>query len=131
LNCPRILAVDGNLPFLQMMKEVLETKGFEVTPASNLADALRSLIIHPFDALITELQLPLAEDGLTIVNAMRHCQPRALRIAISASPVLEGATVFLPQKADKILVKPFDFEHLAGLIRQRSAELASDLRNPT
>jgi DNA-binding response OmpR family regulator len=121
LDCPKVLAVDGNLPFLHMMKEVLETKGFEVIPAANLADALRSMVAQPFDALITELQMPQTEDGFTIVNAMRHCQPKVLRIVISASLFLEGPMVSVPQKADKILLKPFDFDQVAELIRKRSA----------
>jgi DNA-binding NtrC family response regulator len=119
---PKILAVDNDGQFLEMMKHVLESKGFEVVTAANLDEALKRKVTQSFDALVTELQIPRSEDGLAIVTAMRRSQPKAVIIVISASPDLNGVTATIPHKADEFLVKPFDFEHVAELIRKSSAK---------
>ena len=116
---PKILAVDNDEQFLEMMREVLEKKGLEVIPAASLVAALKRMLMQPFDALITELEMPLSEDGFALVTAMRHCQPRAMRIVVSASPELEGEIAIIHRRVDEILVKPFDFEHVAKLILKR------------
>lgn len=113
---PKILAVDNDEHFLEMMREVLEKKGFEVIPAATLVAALKCMVMEPFDALITELQMPWSEDGFALVTAMRHCQPKAMRIVVSASPELEGAMATIHKRVDEFLVKPFDFGHVAELI---------------
>lgn len=118
----KVLAVDEDKYFLEMMQEVLENKGFEVITAANLPAALKPIAVQPFDALVTELQIPRSEDGLAIVTAMRECQPKALRIVICASPESGGAIDTIRQIVDEVLVKPFDFEHLAELIRRSKAE---------
>ena len=116
---PKILAIDNDEQFLEMMREVLENKGFEVTPAANLVAALKRMVMQPFDALITELEMPLSEDGFALVTAMRHCQPKAMRIVVSASSELEGAIAIIHKRVDEILVKPFDFEYVVKLILKR------------
>ena len=118
---PKILAVDNDEHFLEMMREVLENKGFEVIPAASLVAALKRMVMEPLDALITELEMPWPEDGFALVTAMRHCQPKAMRIVVSASPELEGAMAAIHNRVDEILVKPFDFEHVAELILKRIA----------
>jgi len=119
----KILAVDDDRQFLEMMKEVLENKGFEVIAAANLTEALKRMAMQPFDALVTELQIPRSEDGLAIVTAMRRSQPKAVIIVISASPELNGAAVAIHQKVDEFLVKPFDFERIAELVRKSSTKI--------
>jgi DNA-binding NtrC family response regulator len=122
LTPPKVLAVDIDEHFLEMMREVLENKGFEVITAAKLPAALEPIVVQSFDALVTELQIPRSEDGLALVTAMRQRQPNALRIVICASPESGGAIDTIRQIVDEMLVKPFDFEHLAELIRRSKAE---------
>jgi CheY-like chemotaxis protein len=72
----RVLLVDDEL-VVQMMKESLQSSGFEVIAAGSVAEALKNIVTGTFQVLITDLHLPHAGDGFTVVSAMRHCQPTA------------------------------------------------------
>jgi YesN/AraC family two-component response regulator len=39
-----------------------------------------------FDVLLTDLHMPGAGDGLTVVSAMRHSNPKAVTMVLSAFP---------------------------------------------
>jgi CheY-like chemotaxis protein len=63
--------------------------------------------------------MPGAGDGLTVVSAMRHANPQAVTLLLSASPQMIAAAQAILQQADEILVKPVDAVSLVETIRQR------------
>jgi CheY-like chemotaxis protein len=46
-----------------------------VVAATNVTEALKCITIETFDALITDLHMPNAGDGFSVVTAMRHSHP--------------------------------------------------------
>jgi CheY-like chemotaxis protein len=79
----RVLLVDDNDPLREMLNAVLEHHGFEVEEASNVNDALKLIAAQTFDVLLSDLQMPNAGDGLTVVSAMRHSNPKAATFILS------------------------------------------------
>jgi len=79
----RVLLVDDDDAVRAMMSEGLQRKGFEVTTAASVAEALRRIATESFDVLITDLHMPDPGDGFTVVSAMRHSQPNALTMLVS------------------------------------------------
>ena len=69
--------------------------------------------------LITDLHMPNAGDGFTVITAMRHSQPEALTLLVSGYPDVQSAMTTIQLEADKIIVKPFAVSELAGLIREK------------
>jgi len=67
---PRVLIVDDDDSVRLMLQEVFQRDGFEVVGASNVRDALRHIAAETFDVLLSDLHLPLAGDGFTLVSAM-------------------------------------------------------------
>jgi CheY-like chemotaxis protein len=98
----------------------LEQSGFVVTCAAGVPEALK-LISGPesYDVLLSDLHMPGAGDGLTVVSAMRHANPKALTLLLSAFPEMTAAVAAILQQADEILVKPINLSSLIAIIKER------------
>lgn len=115
----RVLLVDDDDAVRAMMTATLERKGFDVVPASNVTDALKLIMVERFDVLITDLHMPNAGDGFTVVTAMRHSQPDALTLLVSGYPDVQSAMAAILLEADEIIVKPFEAGKLADLLHDK------------
>jgi DNA-binding response OmpR family regulator len=117
----RVLLVDDDEIARMAVAGVLEQSGFEVTCATNVVEALKRISSEPYDALVSDLHMPGAGDGLTVVSAMRHANPTAVTLLLSAFPEMEAAVKAILLQADEILVKPMGLAVLADVIKQRIA----------
>jgi DNA-binding response OmpR family regulator len=115
----RVLLVDDNEAVLGVMKELLESKGFEVVAVGGVTEALKCIATETFQVLITDLHMPNAGDGFTVISAMRHSQPAALTMLLSAFPDVKSAMEAIILEADTIVVKPVEVKYLAELVRER------------
>jgi CheY-like chemotaxis protein len=68
----QLLLVDDEPIIVQSFSSITAMNGFEVMTATNVAEALRHISSQSFDALVSDLHMPGAGDGLTVVSAMRH-----------------------------------------------------------
>jgi DNA-binding response OmpR family regulator len=118
----KILLVDDEMSLLQSLSAILSMHEFDVTTANTVADALRHISSQPFDALLSDLHMPGAGDGLTVVSAMRHANPKAVTMLLSAFPEMTAAAHAILLQADEILVKPMDIPALIAAIKQRVAQ---------
>jgi CheY-like chemotaxis protein len=116
---PRILLVDDDDTVLSTLALVLEQSGFEVSSAANVNQALALIGSQTFDALVSDLHMPRPGDGLTVVSAMRHANPKAVTLICSAFPEMQQATTAILQQADDILVKPLHPDNLVKIILER------------
>ena len=116
---PRILLVDDDEVVLDTLTQVLQVSGFAVSSAPNVNQALALISSQTFDALISDLHMPQPGDGLTVVSAMRHANPKAITLICSAFPEMQQATTAILHQADEILVKPLRPDHLVQVIQER------------
>jgi CheY-like chemotaxis protein len=117
MGFPKLLLVDDNEAVRKTLALILENNDFEVTVASNAAEALKK--IH--EGSFGDLHMPNAGDGLTVVSAMRHANPRAITLLLSAFPEMSAATQAILLQTDEILVKPMSAQDLIDTIRHRIA----------
>jgi CheY-like chemotaxis protein len=122
MTTPRVLVVEDDDAVRMMLHEGLHRDGFEVVVASNVRDALRLIATETFDVLLSDLHMPLAGDGFTLVSAMRHTNPAALTIVLSGYPALDEAMSAILAQADEIFAKPIRIGALKELIRARLAD---------
>src|SRR5271157_4703404 len=87
----RVLLVDDDDAVRAVMTETLGRKGFDVVAAASVTEALRLITIESFYVLITDLHMPHAGDGFTVVTAMRHSHPNALTLIVSGYPDVQSA----------------------------------------
>jgi CheY-like chemotaxis protein len=118
-DSPRILLVDDDDSILSVLQGVFEREGFAVTTASNVNEALAIVGSQTFDVLLSDLQMPRPGDGLTVVSAMRHANPKAVTLIFSGYPEMNKATAAILLQADDVLVKPMKAELLVATIRNR------------
>jgi CheY-like chemotaxis protein len=115
----RILVVDDNDDIRSIFKEGLENRGYEVVAATTVNEALYLISTQKFDALLSDLHMPDAGDGLTVVSAMRHAHPEAVTVVQSGYPALEEAMTAILLQADEILMKPVSLAQIADIIGKR------------
>lgn len=116
---PRLLLVDDNDSVRKTLRVVLEYNQFEVTAAASVTEALHFIDTQPFDVLLSDLHMPGAGDGLTVVSAMRHVNPEAVTLVFTGYPALKEAMEAILLQADEILVKPMDVVAMVALIREK------------
>ena len=102
----RVLVVDDNEIVRMTLCKILQSEGFEVTCAGDVSEALQYINTHSFDVLLSDLHMPGAGDGLTVVSAMRHKNPEAVTLLLSAFPEMSAAANAILMQTDEILVKP-------------------------
>jgi ActR/RegA family two-component response regulator len=112
-----------------VMSESLESKGFKVVAVGSVTEALKCIATESFEVLITDLHMPNAGDGFTVISAMRHSQPNALTMLLSGFPDVKSAMEAIILEADEIVVKPVEIKQLAEMVRERL--LIQKPANPT
>jgi ActR/RegA family two-component response regulator len=122
MTTPRVLVVEDDDSVRLMLQEGLQRDGFEVVVASNVRDALGHITAETFDVLLSDLHMPLAGNGFTLVSAMRHTHPDALTVVLSGYPALDEAMSAILSQADEIFTKPIRIGELKDLIHKRLAE---------
>jgi DNA-binding response OmpR family regulator len=126
---PRILLVDDNEELRNAMGAFLGANKFQVTIAANVAEALHLIDTKPFDVLLTDLHMPEAGDGFTVVSAMRHTNPNAVTLVFTGYPALQEAADAILLQADEVLLKPMAMSALITVIREQLVK--REVRRPT
>ena len=99
----KILLVDDNETFRQLLEESLKHAGYEVQSAANGVAALRIYRQETFDLVITDLVMP-EKEGLETIMELRRLQPEIKILAISGTAYLPLASKL---GATQTLSKPF------------------------
>jgi CheY-like chemotaxis protein len=117
----RILLVDDDEMLNTIMRSLLEREGFDITVACNVAEALKLISAEPFDVLLSDLHMPGAADGLTVISAMRHLNPKAIALLLTSFPEMDVAARAILRQADEIMVKLSDPTEMVESIKRRIA----------
>jgi DNA-binding response OmpR family regulator len=116
---PRVLLVDDDEMISEVLQVQLEMSQFHVTTAANVSEAIHLIDSESFDVLLSDLHMPGAADGFTVISAMRHKHPNAVTLLFTRYPALKEAMDAILLQADEILVKPMPFPELVTVIRER------------
>ena len=116
----RILIVDDEADFLEVMAERMSNRGIEVTTAASAQEALRQVESGSFDAVILDLKMPEV-DGLETLKAIRARQPEAQVILLSGQATLQDGIAAMKLGALDFLEKPADMNVLMEKIRKAQA----------
>ena len=86
----KILLVDDDELTSLAMGALLKNRGFDVTDVSSVSDALKLISSETYDVFLSDLRMPGAGDGFTVVSAMRHANPRAITMLLSPFPEMDA-----------------------------------------
>jgi CheY-like chemotaxis protein len=128
---PRVLLADDDDAVRSMLQVALERDGFEVVAVACVKDALSRIAEENFDVLLSDLHMPHAGDGFTVVSAMRHTHPHAVTLVLTGYPAVEEALSAIRLQADEVLMKPIEICSLREIIREKLARPAARKSPPT
>ncbi|NOY37439.1 MAG: response regulator [Chlorobi bacterium] len=115
----RILIIEDDPDFREMLREMLERSGYKVSIAVDGSDGVRRAEMDMFDLVITDIIMP-EKEGLETILELRKRIPGCKIFAISgggrssAGNYLKTAEYF---GALRTFQKPFDREELLEAIR--------------
>lgn len=122
LRTPRVLVVDDDDGIRELVSLALLDDGFEVITAANGAIALDRVTEYPPDVIILDMNMPVV-DGWQFASGYRSTVGQHAPILVFTAGQ-SAAACAKEIGADGFIGKPFDLDHLVGLVRQ-CADLAT------
>jgi CheY-like chemotaxis protein len=117
----KVLLVDDDETLNIIMRNLLEREGFDITVAGNVPEALKLIGSERYDVLLSDLHMPGAADGLTVISAMRHLNPKAIAVLLTNFPEMDVAAQAILRQADEIVIKRTDPTEMVESIKRRIA----------
>jgi len=118
----RFLVVDDDPASVEGMTRLLHLDGHEVSPFTEGARAIDALAREPFDAIVTDLEMPKV-DGTEVVRAARQHAPGACLIVTTAKA---SAQHLYDAGACMLHEKPVEYDTLVDAVRECRARGGSD-----
>jgi DNA-binding NtrC family response regulator len=116
----KILLVDDEQDFLDVMSERIEARGMEVTTADSAMKALELVKSGGFDAIIVDLMMP-AMDGLQTLKAIKEKNPELQVILLTGHATVEKGIEAMKLGAMDFVEKPADLDRLTEIIKKAQA----------
>ena len=107
----RILLVDDEQDFVEMLSMRLEEAGEKVTAAFDGQQCLEKLADHDIDVVILDIKMP-GMDGIQTLRKIKIMHPLTEVILLTGHGTTETAVEGMKLGAYDYLMKPADFEEL-------------------
>src|SRR5262245_46745451 len=111
----RILAVDDQRYFRELIEGLLIEEGFEVQTCGSGEEALRLLDHAVFDVIVTDLVMP-AMTGVDLVQRVKERDPDQEIIVVTGVVDVQSAVDAMKVGATDYLLKPFDRATLSSAL---------------
>jgi DNA-binding response OmpR family regulator len=118
----RLLLVDDEIGYLDVLAKRLTHRGFKVTTASSGAEAIRALRKWEFDLAVVDLKME-DMDGIEVLKVLKKMDPALQVIILTGHGSERAARDGLAHGAFDYLIKPIGLDPLIERIR---AALSSD-----
>ncbi len=107
----KILFVEDDDIEIQNISALLKSLGVTFTHTATVSDAVRQLVLQPYDYLLTDLHIETKAgfekpDGLTVIRAAVEQQPNITIVATSSDPRTEVVNAALAAGAHHFVRKP-------------------------
>ncbi len=114
----KVLLVDDEEPYTDVMRNALVSLGLEVIVALNAMEAMDHLHRGMPDLILLDVMMP-AIDGLTLLRWLKE-SPERRKVpvyVVSAKTTASDREAAFEAGADGFLAKPFTFQELKDLVR--------------
>jgi signal transduction histidine kinase/ActR/RegA family two-component response regulator len=113
-NSPRILVADDESAVRELLADILESEGFEVTLAVNGTEALKLYDTQNFHAVFTDLGMP-DMSGWELARLIRERNSDIPLAVITGWGEAVGSTEQEEAKVDWVVAKPFTINRIAEI----------------
>lgn len=114
----RVLVLDDDASFLEVVREVLEAEGFDVVTATKPLPAAEA---RPYTAIVLDLMFRRAPAGLDLIRELRAFAVHPKIVVCSADRSLLRGNEEMTGPDIRVIAKPFEIEELLGAIRELTA----------
>lgn len=115
----RILIVDDEVPFLNLLKRYLELWGYECTTATSGKAAMEALHDGAFDLVLLDIFLPDIK-GYDLITPIRKHLPKVDVITMTGYNTRELESIVRQQDILFYMIKPFEASHLKEILEHLS-----------
>jgi DNA-binding NtrC family response regulator len=126
----RVLLVDDQEQYVQLMTERLTMRDYDVTSSSSGEEALEKVKGYNFDVVILDMLMP-GIDGIETLREIKRMKPLTEVIVLTGHAAVDTAIAGMKLGAFDYLEKPCETEDLASKIDkayQRKAEQEERIR---
>ncbi len=113
----KVLLVDDEEDFLEVMGERLAARGIDVTTSISAEDALAQMDKDIFDAVILDLQMP-GMNGMDALKKIKEQHPEIQVILLTGHATVEKGVEAIKLGAMDFVEKPADLEILGEKIKK-------------
>lgn len=113
----RVLAVDDQRYFRELIEGLLSEEGYEVVTASSGEEALHVLEREDFDIVLTDLVMP-GIDGTQLVERIKERSPGQEIVMVTGVVDVKTAVAAMKQGATDYILKPFDRKALSSSLER-------------
>ncbi len=112
----KVLLVDDEKEFVEVLAERLEVRGFDVETALSGEDALKWIHKSEFDVVLLDVMIP-GDNGIEILKEIKHTKPLIHVIMLSGHAKIDTAVRGIELGAYDYLLKPLEIEPLVEKIK--------------
>jgi len=111
----RILVVDDNSIFRNMVSKMLTRLGYDVSSADSGESGLSIFLKNKFDVVLSDFEMP-GMDGVAFARSVKNSSPLTRVIIMTGS---DTGTVFSTKNpaVDEVISKPFTMEEIDETIQ--------------
>jgi DNA-binding NtrC family response regulator len=112
----RLLLVDDETGYLEVLSKRLTRRNFAVTTAGSGAEAIRALRNWDFDVAVVDLKME-DMDGIEVLKVMKQMEPNLQVIILTGHGSERAARDGIKHGAFDYLIKPIELEVLTARIQ--------------
>ena len=116
-NAPRILVVDDEDSVREVLADILDTEGYEVTHAANGEEALRYFDSQSYKAVFTDVGMP-GMSGWEFARAIRERDENIPVAVITGWGEAVSSTEREEAKVNWVVAKPFDLDRIVEIAHE-------------
>ena len=121
----RLLLVDDEVGFANILAKRLSKRNMEVTPAYTGTEAIQRLRKQDFDVAVLDLKME-EMDGMEVLKIFKKMDPNMVVIMLTGHGSEQAAREGIEFGAFDYLTKPCEFEELLGKINEAYQERSRD-----
>ena len=116
----KVLIVDDEKDFLDIMAERMEARGMEVSTVTSAEKALKMVLKKDYDAVIMDLMMP-EMDGFKALKLFRETRPDVPIILLTGDVTADKCSEAIKLGALDVIEKPADLNLLTQKIKDAKA----------
>jgi DNA-binding NtrC family response regulator len=112
----RVLLVDDEEEYLEIMSERMRARDIEVTTSTSAREALDMIATESFDAVIMDFMMP-EMNGIEALKAIKEKNPEMQIILLTGHATVEKTVEAMKAGAMDLIEKPADLDALSEKIK--------------